>query len=556
MGPVAIAAPRPDRTVPTPTPPLKGRGYLALGALLLATSATAALAREAVDASAPDRLSITVYRDPNRDPEAAMDADMPRGFAMISETRRVTLPPGESTIRFEGVSEGMVAVTAIVTGLPGGTIEKNRNADLLSPGALVDGTLGNRVRITRTDPATGRESSEAAVVRTRADGGLVLQTAAGYEAVRCSGLPERLTFDRVPAGLSAGPVYSIDTASPAGGTYTVTLTYLSWGFDWQAHYVATLAEGRGADDLRMRLTSWLTLVNDNGQSFPDAELMAVAGRLQVTSDYAALADPPEGRPLQLVCYPIGSTAAGSPVPRDGVYPPPPPPPPPPAMMAAPVSAQDIGSAIVVTGSRVSRAAMVASEEDLADLKLYRVPERVDLAAKSQKQVAFLDEDAVTGRLLYAGECGPWAVTDEPQPAGILLATVNDRAHGLGRALPTGGLTVFESTPEGELLVGEQRLRDYADGQDVELEIGTSAQVYLSCARADPERERKPGERVAMQAIATNANRSPVRVRVQLGGSAAHIAGLRGVTVKDGARIVEVVVPAGGRRTLEWTIIDE
>jgi hypothetical protein len=27
----------------------------------------------------------------------------------------------------------MVAVSAIVTGLPGGTIEKNRNADLLSP---------------------------------------------------------------------------------------------------------------------------------------------------------------------------------------------------------------------------------------------------------------------------------------------------------------------------------------------------------------------------------------------------------------------------------------
>src|SRR5690242_16515916 len=206
-----------------------------LPAAMLAFLATPAAAREAVNASPPTALAVTLYRDPDRGEGGEMDRDEPQGFAMISETRQVTLPPGESTIRFEGVAEGMVAVTAIVTGLPGGTIEKNRNADLLSPAALVDGTLGNRVTITRTNPATGTERSESAIVRTRADGGLVLQTTEGFEAVRCSGLPEKLTFDRVPAGLSAQPVFTVDTRDPRGGTYTVTLTYLAWGFDWQAH---------------------------------------------------------------------------------------------------------------------------------------------------------------------------------------------------------------------------------------------------------------------------------------------------------------------------------
>ena len=116
-------------------------------------------AREVVDASAPVDLAVTIYRDPDRDQEEGLDPDYPGGLAMISETRRVTLPKGESTIRFEGVAEGMIGVSAIVTGLPGGTIEKNRNADLLSPAALVDGTLGNRVRLTRTNPATGRAES-------------------------------------------------------------------------------------------------------------------------------------------------------------------------------------------------------------------------------------------------------------------------------------------------------------------------------------------------------------------------------------------------------------
>ncbi|ANY19880.1 hypothetical protein A6F68_01363 [Tsuneonella dongtanensis] len=528
---------------------------LLIGLLLAGIAAPPLVAREAVDASEPTKLAVTVYRDPNRGPDEAMRRDWPQGFAMISETRQVTLPPGESTIRFEGVSEGLVAVTAIVTGLPGGTIEKNRNADLLSPGALVDGTLGNRVTVTRTNPATGEETRESAIVRTRADGGLVLQTSAGFEAVGCSGVPEKLAFDRVPAGLSARPVYSIDTASPQGGTYTVTLTYLSWGFDWQAHYVATLDEGGSADDVRMRLTSWLTLVNDNNQTFADAQLMAVAGRLKVESDFRGLSDPPDGKPLQLICYPLGRTADGSPLPyyrSDGHYPPPPPPPPPPAA----VTMMEESAAIMVTGSRMSKAAMVAREEDLADLKLYRVPEPVTVSAQSQKQVAFLERESVEGKLWHTTYCAPWRAESEPQGTRLLLTTVNDRKHGLGLALPTGGITVFESTPDGELLVGEERLRDYAAGQDVEIEMGTSAQVFAACsAEADAEK-RKRGDKVPMKLVVTNANPSAAKLRVTLGGSAARIGGLRGVRIKDGARIYETTVPANGTRELRWTIVDE
>ena len=286
---------------------------LAPAMLLWAALPLHAQNRPTVEVSAPQKLAVTVYRDPNRGENQPLNRDWPQGFAMISETRTVTLPAGRSTLRFTGVAEGMVAVSAIVTGLPGGTIEKNRNADLLSPAALVDGTLGNRVTVTRTNPATGVAASESAVIRTRADGGLVLQTQAGFEAVRCSGLPEKLTFDRVPAGLSAQPVFTLDTQSPAGGTYTVTLTYMAWGFDWEANYVGHLRSGAGRDgSVTLDLLSWLPILNDNGQSFPDAELMAVAGKLNVESDFQGLGDPPVARPLQLVCYPLGSTAAGSP----------------------------------------------------------------------------------------------------------------------------------------------------------------------------------------------------------------------------------------------------
>lgn len=529
-------------------------------ASLASVIAAPLLAREVVDASPPTDLSVTIYRDPDRGADEALERDNPQGFAMISETRRVTLPKGESTIRFEGVAEGMVGVSAIVTGLPGGTIEKNRNAQLLSPAALVDGTLGNRVTITRTNPATGKAVSEQAVVRTRADGGLVLQTSQGFEAVQCSGLPETLTFNRVPAGLSVQPVFSVDTRSEAGGTYEVTLTYLSWGFDWKADYVGTLREKGSGDAFDMNLLSWLTLVNDNGQSFDNAKLQIIAGRLNVDSDYESLADPPVAEGLYLTCYPFGSTSAGSMVPPPVPVMPPPPP------MYAPAS-----EVITVTASRLEArsydsvapvSVVTAEEENLGDLKLFRVPGRVNVSAKGMKQVAFLNKDTVKARYLYEADCYPYQwIGDarEPVPAHVLLVTKNEEAKGLGIALPQGALTLYEPTSYGPQVGAQSSLRDYARGQEVELELAPSAQVFARCERVAEKGDPRANGRkwTAMRAELTNANPHPITLRLNLGWGGRYDLRVPGhkVIVKNGSQVVEVTVPANGSRNFDWKLRD-
>jgi hypothetical protein len=525
-----------------------------VSAPLAQASISARLARETVSASPPQNLSVTVYRDPDR-AQGPLSRTSLNGFAMISETRSVVLPAGPSTIRFEGVAEGMVAVTAIVTGLPGAVIEKNRNSALLSPSALVDGSLGNRVTISRTNPATGQARSENAIVRTRADGGLVLQTSEGFEAVRCAGLPEKLLFDRVPAGLSAQPVFSIDTNTPKGGSYRITLTYLAAGFDWQANYLATLEKGTTPDRQKLRLLAWLTIANDNGQSFPDATLLAVAGTINVERNFRSLSDRLEAKPLRLTCYPLGSTARGTmakPVVEAGFF--------------APGAGLDDSRDIVVTGSLMRAVAapappppaMKAREEALGDVKLYRVPELVTVASQSLKQVAFLDQPRVDGTIFHRGACGPESApesNEQPSPVTLWLRTRNDAAHGLGLAMPSGNVAVFEPTSAGEMLLGEQSIRDYASGQEVELALANASNVYLACGREAEDADLTDGDWHRLHALVTNANSHAIAFEIGLADSSAWaVRKLSGRhVIKDGRHIMTVTVPANSSRVLRWDI---
>src|SRR5438045_6536820 len=153
----------------------------ALLAAALACLSVMARAQAITTSPAPDKVAVTVYRAANA--SGTMDLEWLQGFAIVRETRRVSLPAGESELRFEGVAGGIIPQSAIIEGL-GDVVEKNRDAKLLSPGTLLDSLLGRRVHLRRISKATGAVREQEAVVRASGDG-VVLETAEGIEALRC-----------------------------------------------------------------------------------------------------------------------------------------------------------------------------------------------------------------------------------------------------------------------------------------------------------------------------------------------------------------------------------
>ncbi|HEX8841660.1 MAG TPA: hypothetical protein VF757_05100, partial [Sphingomicrobium sp.] len=271
----------------------------ALVLLALAALSASAGAQAIVTSPAPERVAVTVYRNGDRGLEP-MNLGWLGGYALVSETRRVRLPAGESELRFEGVTSGIVPQSAIVTGLGEAVIEKNRDARILSPGALLDASLGERVHLRRTSKATGAVREQDAIVRATSDG-VVLQTADGIEALRCTGLAETPLAGEVPRDLSAKPTLSVKVRSPEPVERTVTLSYITNNFDWQADYIAELSDPGD----RISLFGWLTMANGDETGLADAQAQAVAGKLNRDRVWVPQG---EAKPIAITCWPQGTTS--------------------------------------------------------------------------------------------------------------------------------------------------------------------------------------------------------------------------------------------------------
>ena len=134
-------------------------------------------AQTIVTSAAPDHVAVTVYRDPDRArPSSARISAGWTAMRWSARRGRSRFPAGETEIRFEGVAGGIIPQSAIVTGLPEGIVERNRDAYLLSPATLLDRSLGRRVHLRRTSPRPARSARQEAMIRSGAGGAVVLQT--------------------------------------------------------------------------------------------------------------------------------------------------------------------------------------------------------------------------------------------------------------------------------------------------------------------------------------------------------------------------------------------
>ena len=408
---------------------------LLLLSILLTAPALAQISAEIPPPSqtSQGQVAITIYNN---------------NLALVQDVRQIDIRSGRQRQDFPDVSGQIQPQTVTLTGDGIGIVEQNFDFDLLSPAALMQKAVGETITLVRTNPATGQESRERARVLA-ANGGVVLQIGERIEVLRDDGLPVRVIFDRVPENLRARPTLSVTVQSERAGRRPLTLTYLTPGLGWSADYVALFDESAG----RMDVQGWITLTNQSGTPYTNAEVLLVAG------------DPGGG--------------GGAPGRRGGI--------------------RQAGTES-------------ADRERLADFYLYPLPERTTIANRQTKQVSFLDVADTPATRAYEYRNSWLGTADEPQSANTVLRFSSSRDQGLGDALPAGTVRVYQRDARGNpQFVGESVIGHTPMGSELGLTTGQAFDVKVRPVVERRERVSSGRWRTTMRYTLSNARPDAVTV---------------------------------------------
>lgn len=358
-----------------------------------------------------ESLSITIYNE---------------SLALINETRNIPFKEGINNVELKDVSAQIRAETALLTSLSNlnfNVIEQNFDYDLLSPHALLNKAVGQEIEIIRTNPTTGEETRESAILLSN-NGQPVLQF---KDRIEIGGF-DKFAFKSIPQGLRDRPTLSVVLNSEKSADNKVQLSYLTGGFSWKADYNATLS----ADEKSLELSGLITLNNQSGTSFNNANVQLVAGDVNQVRNNIGYRE----------------MAMDSPV-----------------MMMARKPAPDYN----------------ASEEQFGDYHLYKVPFTTNLNSNQTKQVALLAASNVPVQKEYNFKQYFSYITQDGQnlKASVEYRLANKKENHLGMPLPKGIFRMYKNDSSGNaLLVGEDALQHTAENEEFLIRTGEAFDVSL------------------------------------------------------------------------------
>jgi hypothetical protein len=425
------------------------RKFLMIGAAAAALFATqAAFAETPVGADKQSAIAVTIY---NND------------LALVRDSRTVTLTQGENDVAFIEVSAGIRPETALLTGrgTPLDIVEQNFDFDLLTPQKLLEKSVGETIRVVRTNPETGVDSTEDATVLSVAEGQVVLKIGDRIEVTP----PGRLVYSAVPANLRDRPTLVVKLASQQAGDVPVDLSYLTRGLSWAADYVAELSP----DEKTLNLNGWVTLTNMSGIAYNNAKLQLVAGEV---NQYQP--EPP--RPM------MEAMAADGGLRREKMQ-----------------------------------------SEAAFEYHLYSLDRPTTLKENQTKQVALLAAEQVPVEKKYVlvnvaqlgGNYGAKVGETERVNAEVRMKIKNDETSHLGLPLPMGVVRVYKADSDGDaIFVGEDHIKHTPKNEELDLMLGRAFDVTARGKQVDYKRIADNVYENSYEIEVKNAKKEPVTVTLR------------------------------------------
>ncbi|MCC7142711.1 MAG: DUF4139 domain-containing protein [Candidatus Eisenbacteria bacterium] len=446
--------------------------------LLAAVAVTAGVLPVGAEPTGRD-LRITVYNS---------------NLGVVSDRRGIEVKSGQSSFELADVP-ALIDPTSVHLKAPGGelsVLEQNFQYDLAGSDRILQRYLDANVEAV----FKGGDLRSGSLLSF--DGGtLVLRGSDGAVNLVNRAETMDLRLPSLPSGLRTRPTLVWWLDSRKGGTVPVELSYMTEGLNWHAEYVAVTNE----KDTAIELSAWVSLENNSGASYENAELQLVAGEVQRVA-------PPQ--PM----FKRGRVQMDA------------------MAMAAPEQGFE--------------------EESFFEYHLYTLGRRTTLADRETKQIALFPTASGPVRKLYE-----YDGQRDAKKVSVLLETENKAELGLGMPLPAGKVRTYKADSRGLLqFIGEDQIDHTPRNEKVRLRMGNAFDVVGE--RADKEQRRISDRAEERDVEIKLRNRKDeavqVIVREHFWGSWTLVRSSLPSTKKDASTAeFQVDVPRDGEAVLTFTV---
>lgn len=360
-----------------------------------------------------------------------------QGLGFVKEVRNVQLKKGQQTLAIEDVTQLIDASSVAIKCLnnPGSltVLEQNYQYDLISPMAILNKSVGKRVRFTRAMGNT-KESIEGILISSPTSvtnsgngssysyNGLVIKATDGRIILSPQGEIDVL---EPPEGLISKPTLLWQVESEQEQDAKLELSYLTNGFNWNANYVFTV-DDKGKGDLQ----GWVSLTNNSGLSFKDAKLKLLAGDVNVVREKSKL------------------------------------------------SAFDMAT----LGGRPVTPKM--TEESLFEYHLYTLGRPATVKDKETKQLSLLEGFSVPyqKQIVVDSTNYGWSDTSEVATLSptVRIKFANTEKANLGKPMPAGKIRLYSRDSAGSVqFLGEDTIEHTPSGETITLAVGKSFDIVAN-----------------------------------------------------------------------------
>lgn len=343
--------------------------------------------------------------------------------ALVRDRRTIKLLPGEVNLKFMDVAAQIMPETVSMKSVsnPGALsiLEQNYEYDLMTQHSLLQKYVGRDVRLINKSTDVNFIEERATLLSN--NDGPIYQIGEDIYL----GHPGSVVLPEIPEELIAKP--SLIWLLNNGGTdHEVEVTYLTNGVSWKADYVATLSK----DEKSIELEGWVTLTNESGTQYTNAQLKLVAGDVNMVAP-----------------MPMAKMARGG--------------------AAMEMMAMD--------------AAAPMQQEAFGEYHLYTLPRRTTIKQNQTKQVSLLHANGAGVTKVYEFRGQGYYYTQpfpsQPEHVAVTLKLKNEEANKLGMPLPAGVVRVYQEDSSGMLqFTGEDRIKHTPKDEEVTLRLGNAFDV--------------------------------------------------------------------------------